>query len=48
MLWGVDDDTHDLVGTNFEPSKTKQGNQGLDLWISTQLEPVMVKLSCNT
>ncbi|WP_110954643.1 ATP-binding protein [Anaerosinus massiliensis] len=39
MIWGIDDETHELVGTEFDPSKVKQGNQGLELWISTQLDP---------
>jgi predicted HTH transcriptional regulator len=39
LIWGIADKTHDIVGTDFVPQKTKQGNQGLDLWISTQLEP---------
>lgn len=39
MIWGIDDQTHDIVGTTFDPQEEKVGNQGLDLWISTQLEP---------
>lgn len=39
MIWGVDDLTHEIVGTNFDPQNEKNGNQGLDLWISTQLSP---------
>lgn len=39
MIWGVDDSSHEVVGTSFVPQETKQGNQGLELWISTQLEP---------
>ena len=39
LLWGVDDTTHEIVGTTFVPQKEKQGNQGLELWISTQLDP---------
>lgn len=39
MIWGIDDETHDVVGTLFDPQNTKIGNQGLELWISTQLEP---------
>ena len=39
MIWGIDDQTHDIVGTNFDPQEERVGNQGLDLWISTQLEP---------
>jgi len=39
VIWGIDNDTFEVVGTNFDPQKTKQGNQTLDLWISTQLAP---------
>lgn len=39
MIWGIEDKSHDVVGTDFCPQQTKQGNQGLDLWISTQLDP---------
>lgn len=39
LIWGVDDKTHEIVGTSFIPQKTKIGNQGLELWISTQLDP---------
>ena len=39
LIWGIDDITHKVIGTNFDPQKTKQGNEGLDLWISTQLVP---------
>jgi predicted HTH transcriptional regulator len=39
MLWGIEDTTHKITGTDFNPQKAKQGNQGLDLWLSTQLEP---------
>ena len=39
MVWGIDDATHEIVGTTFVPQKEKQGNQGLELWISTQLDP---------
>lgn len=39
MIWGIDDTTHELVDTAFSPGKEKVGNQGLDLWISTQLDP---------
>lgn len=39
LIWGIDDETHDIVGTSFIPQEAKVGNQGLELWISTQLEP---------
>lgn len=39
MIWGIDDETHTIKGTAFDPEKVKQGNQDLVLFISTQLEP---------
>ena len=39
LVWGIDDETHEIVGTSFIPQETKVGNQGLELWISTQLDP---------
>ncbi len=39
MIWGIDDTTHEIIGTKFDPQREKIGNQGLDLWISTQLNP---------
>lgn len=39
MIWGVNNETHDLTDTSFDPQMTKVGNQDLCLWISTQLEP---------
>lgn len=39
LIWGVDDVNHEIIGTTFVPAKEKQGNQGLELWIATQLEP---------
>lgn len=39
LIWGIDDKTHESVGTSFVPQEAKIGNQGLELWISTQLDP---------
>lgn len=39
MIWGINDVTHDIEGTIFDPQTAKKGNENLDLWISTQLEP---------
>ena len=39
LIWGIDDKAHEIVGTSFIPQEAKVGNQGLELWISTQLEP---------
>ena len=39
MIWGIDDTTHDVLGTTFNPQAEKVSNQGLDLWLATQLDP---------
>ena len=39
LIWGIDDKTHEIIGTTFIPQESKVGNQGLELWISTQLDP---------
>lgn len=39
LIWGIDDKTHEVLGTTFNPQNEKVGNQSLDLWISTQLDP---------
>lgn len=39
MIWGVNDATHELTNTSFDPHMLKVGNQDLSLWIGTQLDP---------
>ena len=39
ILWGIRDATRDLVGTRFEPHETKVGNEELENWLATQLNP---------
>lgn len=39
MIWGVDDKTHELLGTTFSPSLAKKGNQELENWLLGNLEP---------
>src|SRR5579872_1141721 len=45
MVWGVDDKTHQIVGTDFLPKEKKiggsgkQGNQELESWILNHLTP---------
>lgn len=36
---GIDDTTHKVLGTNFNPKEEKIGNQELENWIATQLSP---------
>ena len=39
VVWGVQDGTHELVGTNFVPSAKKKGNEPLEPWLARLLEP---------
>ena len=39
VVWGLRDDDHEAVGTTFQPSREKQQNQPLELWLSQRLQP---------
>lgn len=39
VVWGVEDATHNVLGTNFKPKLAKVGAQELENWLTTQLEP---------
>ena len=39
LVWGVDDDTHEVKGTNFCFTTAKQGNQDSELWVRNLLHP---------
>ena len=39
VVWGVSDDTHDVVGTTFRPSLKKKGNEDLENWLQRVLDP---------
>ncbi len=39
LVFGIEDNTHNFVGTSFKPSTEKKGNQELENWIATQLNP---------
>jgi ATP-dependent DNA helicase RecG len=39
MLWGVQDKTHDIIGTSFSPSMKKFGNEELESWLLRLLSP---------
>lgn len=36
---GLNDNTHEVEGTDFDPKKAKVGNQEVENWIATQLSP---------
>ena len=39
LVFGIVNNTHNIVGTSFKPLKKKIGNQELENWLATQLEP---------
>lgn len=39
MVWGIDDATHEIVGTEFEPELTRKGNDLLSFWLARHLTP---------
>ena len=39
LVLGIQDKTHDVVGTNFKPHQYKIGNQDFELWLRTLLYP---------
>ena len=39
IVWGVADETHDVVGTTFRPSHAKKGGEELENWLVRLLTP---------
>lgn len=39
LLWGIDDTTHDTIGTAFEPILARKGNEPLETWLLRLLSP---------
>lgn len=39
MLWGIEDGTHTVLGTSFDPTATYVKKQPLDLWLANRLNP---------
>ena len=39
IVYGIEDKTHDIIGTNFNPDVTKIKGQEIDNYIATQLQP---------
>lgn len=39
LIWGIDDEIHNIIGTNFKPKQEKFKGQELESWLATQLEP---------
>jgi len=39
LVWGIEDGTHSIVGTNFSPGMNKVGNEELENWLLQSLSP---------
>ena len=39
IMWGVENGTHDIVGTDFSPAVEKKGNEPLETWLLRLLKP---------
>ncbi|WP_043133362.1 ATP-binding protein [Aeromonas media] len=39
MLWGIEDASHKVVGTDFRPDSVKVGEQVMQLWLANKLQP---------
>lgn len=42
IIWGVEDDSHSIVGTTFNPNTKKVGNEDLLLWLKKYLHPDLI------
>ena len=38
-IWGIEDETHAIVGTTFFPSIARKGNEPLETWLYSQISP---------
>lgn len=41
LVFGIEDSTHEVIGTSFQPNNAKVGNQELENWLATQLKPAI-------
>jgi ATP-dependent DNA helicase RecG len=39
MLWGIDDTSHEVVGTDFDPDTLRVGNHEFQFWLAQRLQP---------
>lgn len=39
VVWGIEDISHEIVGTKFRPATKKKGNELLEPWLSRSLSP---------
>jgi len=39
LIWGIENNTHTILGTNFIPANSRKGNEALESWLSRLLNP---------
>jgi ATP-dependent DNA helicase RecG len=39
IVWGIEDGSHEIVGTSFKPKQQKKGNEEFENWLIRLLEP---------
>ena len=39
VVWGIEDESHAIIGTSFSPAGTKKGNEPLESWLLGLLRP---------
>jgi predicted HTH transcriptional regulator len=39
ILWGIEDRSHDVIGTSFDPTSKKVGNEDFQFWLFKKLKP---------
>jgi|SRR5450830_1546622 len=39
LVWGIENETHQIVGTEFDPNIAKKGNEDLESWLLRLLSP---------
>lgn len=39
MVWGIDDASHEIIGTDFDPASVKKGGEELENWLLRLMTP---------
>ena len=39
LVWGIDNNTHEIVGTKFQYRKARKGNEELEAWLARMITP---------
>ncbi|VXD18834.1 putative transcriptional regulator [Planktothrix serta PCC 8927] len=39
LIWGIDDQSHNIIGTKFKPKQKKINSEELENWLAIQLQP---------